>query len=131
MEADPLDEPVNLTRAQAQARIKRIGEVGRKSEKRLTKELGGRARPASGAVLGAKGDIDLGDVLMEAKSTTALSMTLKLDWLLKISNEARAEHKSPSLMISFTHPDGRQRLDGEWVAIPRHVWEALRAGGGD
>ena len=38
----------------------RIGKAGRKSEERLVKQLGARARPASGAMPGAKGDIDLG-----------------------------------------------------------------------
>lgn len=48
----------------------KIGKPGRKSEQRLTRELGGRGRPASGAMEGAKGDIDLGPILLEAKSTT-------------------------------------------------------------
>ncbi|MBN7763675.1 hypothetical protein JYP52_21285 [Nitratireductor aquibiodomus] len=100
-----------------------IGKAGRASEQRLSRQLGGRARPASGAMEGAKGDIDLGSVLMEAKSTTGLSMGLKRDWLLKIAHEARSEGKNPALAISFVTPDGRPILDGEWVAVPRHVWE--------
>jgi len=79
----------------------RIGKSGRNSEKRLTRDLEGRGRPASGAMAGAKGDIDLGSVLMEAKSTTQASMSVKLDWLLKIAREARSEGKSPALSVSF------------------------------
>lgn len=101
-----------------------IGKAGRASETLLTKSLGGQARPASGALQGAKGDIDLGDILMEAKSTTGKSMALQRDWLLKIAQEARSEQKYPALAISFVRPDGRPLLDGEWVAVPRHVWEA-------
>jgi hypothetical protein len=101
-----------------------IGQAGRASETRLAKELAGRARPASGAMEGAKGDIDLGDVLMEAKSTTGLSMALNRDWLLKIAHEARSEGKYPALAISFVRPDGKPLLDGEWVSVPRHVWES-------
>ncbi|MCO5157905.1 MAG: hypothetical protein M9945_14345 [Aquamicrobium sp.] len=100
-----------------------IGKSGRASEQRLARQLKAKARPASGAMEGAKGDIDLGAVLMEAKSTTALSMGLKLEWLAKISREARQEGKSPALMISFVTPDGNPVVDGEWVAVPRHVWE--------
>lgn len=101
----------------------RIGNAGRASEKRLSKALGGRARPASGAMVGAKGDIALGNTLMESKSTTSASMSLKLDWLVKIGNEARAEGKSPALSVSFTNGAGNPWRDGEWVLIPLHVWK--------
>lgn len=102
---------------------KSIGKTGRVSEKRLTKSLGGRGRPASGAMAGAKGDIDLGGVLMEAKSTVNGSLGVKLDWLVKIAHEARSEHKVPALAVSFIRPDGKPVIDGEWVMVPRHVWE--------
>ena len=72
---------------------------------------------------GAKGDINLGEILMEAKSTTGKSIGVSRDWLLKIANEARSEQKQPALMLSFINPNGRPLLDGEWVCIPRHVWE--------
>jgi hypothetical protein len=101
-----------------------IGGTGRASEQRLARELRGRARPASGARAGAKGDIDLGTVLMEAKCTAGLSMSLKRDWLLKIAAEARAEQKTAALSVSFVTPDGRPLMDGEWVCVPRHVWES-------
>ncbi|WP_266032528.1 hypothetical protein [Brucella intermedia] len=100
-----------------------IGKSGRASEKRLTRQLQAKGRPASGAMEGAKGDIDLETVLMEAKSTTSLSLGLKLEWLAKIAREARQEGKSPALIISFVNPDGKPVIDGEWVCVPRHVWE--------
>ena len=56
----------------------RIGKAGRRSEARLKRELEGKGRPASGALPGAKGDIELGEVLLEAKSTTQESMAVKL-----------------------------------------------------
>jgi hypothetical protein len=102
----------------------KIGKAGRASEKRLAKTLQARARPASGAMEGAKGDIDLNDVLLEAKSTTTDSMGLKFEWLSKISREAVREGKSPALMISFVGQDGRPFMNGEWVCVPRHVWDA-------
>ena len=98
----------------------RIGKAGRKSEDRLAKTLGGRARPASGAMPGAKGDLDLGVVLLEAKSTMRDSMIIKLDWLAKIGREARAEGKMPALSVSFVDENGRPRQDGEYVLIPLH-----------
>lgn len=100
-----------------------IGQSGRASEKRLARRLGGKGRPASGALPGAKGDIELETVLLEAKSTTGKSMSLQRDWLLKIAHEARSEHKTPALSISFVTPDGNPILDGQWVAVPMSVWQ--------
>ena len=102
-----------------------IGKAGRASEKRLAKSLGGRARPASGAMQGAKGDIDLGAVLLEAKSTIGDSIGLKFEWLAKIGKEARAEGKTPALSVSFVRPDGTAYLDGEWVLVPLYKFKEL------
>ena len=52
----------------------RIGKSGTKSEKRLSKDLGARLRPASGAMEGAKGDMTIGECLIEAKSTINATM---------------------------------------------------------
>jgi hypothetical protein len=112
-----MDNPYLMRRNQH-----RIGKAGRASEKRLAHQLGGRLRPASGAMEGAKGDIDLGTVLMEAKSSRRESLTVKLDWLLKITKEARTEGKSPALSVSFVMEDGRPRPDGQWVLIPLSTW---------
>ena len=100
-----------------------IGKAGRASEKKLIKDLGGRGRPASGALQGAKGDIDLDTVLMEAKSTTGDSLGLKFEWLNKIAKEARAEGKTPALAVSFVRNDGTPYVDGEWVAVPLAYWK--------
>jgi hypothetical protein len=94
-----------------------IGAAGRASEHRLAKSLKGRQRPASGAVEGAKGDIAVGDFLVEAKSTHMNSIALNRDWLLKIAAEARSENKTPALAISFTTENGSPILDGDWVCI--------------
>ncbi|MCL4743814.1 MAG: hypothetical protein KJZ83_00215 [Burkholderiaceae bacterium] len=103
----------------------RIGKSGRKSERRLAHQLATRPRPASGAMEGAKGDMDLGTVLLEAKSTTQVSMAVKLDWLAKISKEARSEGKMPALSVSFVKPDGTPLLDGEWVMVPLHKFKEM------
>jgi hypothetical protein len=103
----------------------RIGKSGRKSEVRLTRQLGGRARPASGAMEGAKGDIDLGEILLEAKSTTGASIGVKHSWLAKIGKEARSEGKMPALALSYVNEDGSPVMDGEWVCIPLHKFKEL------
>lgn len=101
----------------------KIGESGRKAERKLTRRLAGRARPASGAMEGAKGDIEIADFLMEAKSTVKDSVTLKFGWLSKIAHEARNMAKRPALAVTFTFPDGTPVRDGAWVMVPLHVWE--------
>lgn len=101
----------------------KIGSSGRKSEKRLAKEMGGRLRPASGAMAGVKGDIARGDVLLEAKSTTRDSLGVKYEWLAKISREAVAENKTPALAVSFVDTSGKAFPHGDWVMVPRRVFE--------
>jgi hypothetical protein len=103
----------------------KIGASGRRSEKRLAKELGARERPASGAMQGAKGDMSLGELLIEAKSTTGASLAVKRRWLAKIGGEARSEGKTPVLTISFVTPDGQPLMDGEWALIPMHKFKEL------
>lgn len=103
-----------------------VGSAGTVSEKRLAMRLGGRQTPASGAMEGAKGDVVLPDVLMEAKSTVNDSMSLKLDWLAKIAAEARTEGKRPALAVTFTTGDGRPRSDGAWVMVPEWVWKDMQ-----
>lgn len=109
-----------------------IGKAGRASEKRLAKQLGGKVRPASGAVEGLKGDIVFDNVLMEAKSTLKNSISIKHDWLAKIATEARNDGKTPALAVSFVTPEGKPVVSGDWIMVPRHVWEGhLRYETGD
>lgn len=98
-------------------RRERIGDVGRLAESRLAKTLGFRQKPNSGALQGAKGDIEAGTTLLECKSTTARSMKLEHAWCSKIAKEARDIGKIPAIAINFTHGDGRPVPNGEWVMI--------------
>ena len=76
-------------------------------------------------MLGAKGDIDLGPVLLEAKSTISDSLALKFDWLAKIADEARRVGKTPALAVSFVSGRGVPFPDGEWVMLPRDVFKEI------
>jgi hypothetical protein len=67
----------------------------------------------------------LGAVLLEAKSTTAGSMVLQLEWLLKIAHEAMMTGRVPALAITFTETDGRPIRDGGWVLIPEREFQQL------
>jgi hypothetical protein len=108
-----------------------IGASGRKSERRLARQLGGRARPNSGATPGAKGDIELDRVLLEAKSSTGDRIGLDRRWLAKIAAEARAVGRIPALALSFTYGDGWPIPDGEWVCVPLWLWRERLAGDDD
>jgi hypothetical protein len=103
----------------------RIGDAGRLSESRLARKLGAKLMPASGAVQGIKGDMELPGYKIEAKSTTGDSIGLKHTFLGKIAHEARMHTKRPALTLSYTTGDGRPVKDGEWVCIPLKDWLAL------
>lgn len=104
-----------------------IGTSGRLSEKRLSKSLGARLRPASGAMASAKGDMALDkNWLIESKSTINASISIEYAWLGKISQEALLEARWPALTVSFVDRQGRALNFGDWVLVPRQVWDELR-----
>jgi|SRR6516162_1670928 hypothetical protein len=100
--------------------------TGIRSEKRLAARLGKRVPGSGCGYSGRKGDIDAGDVLVEAKSTENRSISLKHAWLAKIAREALNAGKRPALTLSFVTGDGRSVPLGDWVCIPLIDWEELR-----
>lgn len=106
-----------------------IGDHGRASEKRVAKAMGAKLTVGSGNKQRDKGDMKLYARLpfrMEAKATKNDSISLKVDWLLKIWHEAFNKDENPALVISFVTSEGKSiGPGGEWVAIPRHVFEEL------
>jgi hypothetical protein len=106
-----------------QAAVSRtIGRTGRIAEKRLAKDIKARLTPASGAS-SAKGDMVIGEVLVEHKSTINNSMSVKLEWLIKIEGEALATGKTPALVVDFVTPAGQPRNGGRWVMVPERVFK--------
>ena len=103
----------------------KIGKSGRKSETKTSKRLGGQQTPASGAMDGAKGDIVLNKFLVEAKSTIKDSISIKFEWLAKISGEALSKVKFPALTITFTNWSGCPRPRGKWVLIREQDFKDL------
>jgi len=105
--------------------------IGAVTEKRLAKEHGGKLTPASGALDGAKGDWTLDHEAykfrVEGKATGKESMSLKLEWLCKIRNEARETNRVPALTISFVDSMGVPRE--EWVAIPTWLFKEIFGNG--
>lgn len=108
----------------------KIPRHGTLSEARVSKKIGGRLTPASGAMEGAKGDFNLDvneDYLfkMECKATNSKSMSLKYEWLCKIRNEALETNRIPALTISFVDPKGRAVPNGDHVVIPLWLFTEL------
>ena len=91
---------------------------GLKAEKKTAKRMGGTVVPGSGCGEYRKGDITHEDYLIENKSTLNRSLSLKLDWLLKIRQEAFEKIKIPALSIQFCDRSGNPARGGNWVMIP-------------
>jgi hypothetical protein len=116
-----LDDSPYMRRAAKRA----TGSHGNASEQRLAKKLGGRATPGSGNMKGAKGDISLATMLVEAKSTVNQTMSLEHAWLVKIAHEALGKGKAAALTVSFVDPLGKPKKNGDWVMVPLHVFQEL------
>lgn len=94
-----------------------VGHNGREAEKSLSKRIGGKLTPASGAMVGAKGDMSKGEFLIEAKATQNDSMSLKKSWCHKIYQEALEKTKRPAIAIAFTNDSGRSEKRDRWVML--------------
>lgn len=111
---------------------------GKKYEKKGALSLAASLTPASGAMVGAKGDMrkrrnQLQSHLIEAKSTTANSLSVQLAWLVKISEEALAQGMQPALLMAFVTPEGRPvpHCESQWVALPLQVYNQLMEDSGN
>ena len=111
-------------------RLEKRGKVshGKASEKKLAKSIGARLTPASGAIDSAKGDMKVGEFLIESKSTIHGSISLDRDFFLKIVHEAMFTGKTPALTVSFVNGDGTPKKEGEWVCIPLHLFKSMLEG---
>ena len=103
---------------------KRIGDAGRAAEKAFAAKLGMKLMPASGAA-SSKGDMSSERFLLEAKSTIKDKYPVAIQTLIKIHSEAIMAGKLPALAILFTDKHGKAVNQGEWVAVPRWVWEQM------
>ena len=82
-------------------------DKSKKQENRIAKQTGGRTIAGSGSGR-TKGDVNTKFFKIEAKRTDKESISLRKDWLRKISSEALSEGKRPALLFE---------VDGEEWAI--------------
>jgi hypothetical protein len=106
------------------SRVSRIGEVGRRAERKSARRLGAKLTPASGAAQ-SKGDMIKAEFLIEHKATIKASLSLQRDWLEKIEREAYLTGKQPALMVSFQHPSGHDHPAGRWVLVQESFFKEL------
>lgn len=109
---------------------------GTTSERRLSKKMGSKLQPASGALTAFKSDAVLKEFgwsfRIESKATINLSMPIDLGWLTKITNESLSSSAIPTLTISFVDSLGKPRSarNAEWVLMPLWAFEELKEAAG-
>lgn len=98
---------------------------GTLAEEKTAKRIAAKLQPSSGSLDGAKGDMVLGDTLIENKATRSRTMRLELHWLRKISHEATSLGKTPALAIQFVDAEGNPVPNGKWVMVQEATFQKL------
>jgi hypothetical protein len=104
-------------------------------ERAVGRAVGGKVQPGSGSSMYAKGDVlqrstnahDLDRFLIECKQTIHASLSVKGEWLSKITREAMAAGKEPALAIEIKGHDDAA-MEPHWVAVPLSVFKRLTGG---
>mgnify|MGYP000876487262 CR=1 FL=1 len=108
------------------------GDHGTQSERRLSRRMGSRLQPASGALESHKSDARMKGVKfsyrIESKSTVNMTLPIDLGWLTKITNESMSDSSIPMLTISFVNALGQPRSanNAEWVMMPLVFFQELK-----
>lgn len=88
---------------------KKIVKYSQRKGSRLEEETI-RAQPNSGATLFAKGDCISENILIECKSTTKKSYSIKKEELEKIFDQSRVEGRMPILNFGFEEKNGYNQI---------------------
>lgn len=100
------------------------GDTPTHQENRVATKLGGKRQRGSGSSDYAKGDVKTERFLIECKQTEKKSLSVKGEWLSKITREAMAAGKTPALSIEIKGIEDRI-AERDWVAIPMSVFRRL------
>jgi hypothetical protein len=76
-------------------------KVSRLQEKRAAKDYKGKTTPGSGNQWHSKGDVRSADYLIECKTTSKASYSLRADTMSKIMDEALLENRTPIMEVEF------------------------------
>lgn len=97
---------------------------GGKAEKKFAKRVGADLHAASGAKT-KKADMTAGKFKVECKSTKNDSISVKLEYLLKVYQEAFETGERPALSIQFVVGNGQARKRASWVMITEEDFQKL------
>ena len=103
-------------------------------EDRIARITGGKRVMGSGASDYSKGDVrdvQIGEIdfLLECKKTSKKSISIKWDWLKKISKEADEQECEPGLAFEIQGGDNDPIAERDWIAIPVRVFEKIKNDG--
>lgn len=107
-------------------------------EKKVSEAIGGKRQRGSGSQPGLKGDAvreDIGlPLLGECKRTAGKkSISVKVEWLAKISREAESQNAYPFLDVQFdrdvvesvARKMGIPPPEEDWVMVPISLWRMI------
>ena len=97
-----------------------------RQESRIARETGGKQQRGSGSSDYAKGDVKGEKFLIECKFTQKKSLSVKGDWLKKITKEAHAQDKYPALAIQIAGTEDLGISETDWVAIPMSLFNRIK-----
>jgi len=108
---------------------KKIKDDSKRQEQSIARNLNSAKRqPLSGADFRAKGDVKSEQFLIEAKRTDKASLSVRADWLEKITMEALQAGRQPALSIQLTFDN--RLVEKDWFLIPASLFYS-KFGGDD
>ena len=96
--------------------VENVKDYGNRNEKEIAKEIGAKRTPNSGATPFMKGDMFMGKVMFDIKSTKHNQFILTVDTLAKLEEDAFSNRKIPVLLLNFTNV--KKTMSKRWVVIP-------------
>ena len=102
-----------------------------KEEKRVAKKIRGRTQPRSGGLPWSKhdgstagGDLTGADIHVEHKRVEpgTKSVTIKREWLQKVTKGANRRMKIPAIGVTFEEADGHEQ---DWLLLPLEFADRL------
>lgn len=97
-----------------------------KQETEVAEAVDGRRHTGSGASMYSKSDGSSSRYQIEAKQTKHSSMSVKLEWIIKITREAVAKAKVPLLSVRFLNIGFKDNgVESDWILMPLSEFKEL------
>jgi len=95
-------------------------------ETEVAEAVGGRRHTGSGASMYSKSDGSSSRYQIEAKQTKHSSMSIKLEWVIKITREAIARARVPLLSVRFLNIGFKENgVESDWILMPLSEFKEL------